>query len=80
MSYENSPTFQEGSAGLCHFCGNYGKVGGGLKFLIKNGKSMKLRGELGCEIPSMVGARIFSGTTRYTFLIKSLNFVWIACV
>lgn len=41
---------------------------------------MKLRGELGCEIPSMVGARIFSGTTRYTFLIKSLNFVWIACV
>ena len=37
-------------------------------------------GELGCEIPSMVGARIFSGTTRNTFLIKSLNFVWIACV
>ena len=41
---------------------------------------MKLRGELGCEIPSMVGVRIFSGTTHYTFLIKSLNFVWIACV
>ena len=28
----------------------------------------------------MVGVRIFSGTTHYTFLIKSLNFVWIACV
>ena len=32
---------------------------------------MKLRGGgggggLGCEIPSMVGVRIFSGTTHYT--------------
>ena len=45
---------------------------------------MRLRGGggvLGCEIPSMVGVRIFSGTTHYTFLIKSLNFVWISmCV
>ena len=52
-------------------------------YVIKNGKSMKLRGRgggLGCEIPSMVGVRIFSGTTHYTFLIRSLNFVWIACV
>ena len=77
LSYANSLTFQEGSGGLCHFCGNYGRV------RYKKWKIHEVAGEgggLGCEIPSMVGVRIFSGTTHYTFLIRSLNFVWIACV